>query len=106
MIKVYNFILNIILTNENRKKLSMNKILRRMNSKTLNKIKKNLCEVQRNQKIIFFRVKSMRFSCAYLTFYIKSQFTIIILRFQVNITCRTGFLDQKFETLDIHMQVL
>ena len=58
MIKVYNFILNIILTNENRKKLSMNKILRRMNSKTLNKIKKNLCEVQRNQKIIFFRVKS------------------------------------------------
>lgn len=54
MIKVYNFILNIILTNENRKKLSMNKILRRMNSKTLNKIKKNLCEVQRNQKIIFF----------------------------------------------------
>ena len=48
----------------------------------------------------------MRFSCAYLTFYIKSQFAIIILRLQVNITCRTGFLDQKFKTLDIHMQVL
>ena len=38
MIKVYNFILNIILTNENLKELSTKKILRRMNSKTLNKI--------------------------------------------------------------------
>ena len=38
MIKIYNFILNIILTNENLKELSMKKILRSMNSKTLNKI--------------------------------------------------------------------